>query len=468
MQLTPSVRTLRPAPIGAVYRAVWRWHFYAGLLVLPFLVLLAVTGGLYLFHKEIDAIVHADLLRVPPATGAGVAPSVLVANAEKAVPGTVLTYITPADPGAAAAVGIRTPDGQRRLVYLDPSNGRVKGSIGEKSTVMGIVRQLHSLAFFGVWPPYVIEIVGGWTVVLVMTGLYLWWPRGGRKGGTISVRGTPAKRVFWRDLHAVSGLLAAFFLAFLAITGMPWSSFWGAQTHRLVDEAGIGFPGGAWGDQPVSTLPLGAVAPGVGWTMQDSPVPLSGGHHHGAPAVEGDAAALPPSIGLDEAVAIFDKAGLAPGYAVALPQTPRGVYSGTVYPADLAKERAIHLDRYSGKTLIDVSFANYGWAGKAIEWGVNVHMGQEFGRLNQIVLALACLLVIVMAAGALVMWWKRRPPGALAAPPWPAERRPVIVVTAILLALGLIYPLTGLSMLAMLAIDLFGGHMLAARAASAA
>ena len=32
------------------YLTVWRWHFYAGLLVAPFLTLLAVTGlGMLLF-----------------------------------------------------------------------------------------------------------------------------------------------------------------------------------------------------------------------------------------------------------------------------------------------------------------------------------------------------------------------------------------------------------------------------------
>ena len=32
------------------YLTVWRWHFYAGLLVMPFLTLLAVTGlGMLLF-----------------------------------------------------------------------------------------------------------------------------------------------------------------------------------------------------------------------------------------------------------------------------------------------------------------------------------------------------------------------------------------------------------------------------------
>lgn len=29
-----------------LYRAVWRWHFYAGLLVLPFMITLAITGAL--------------------------------------------------------------------------------------------------------------------------------------------------------------------------------------------------------------------------------------------------------------------------------------------------------------------------------------------------------------------------------------------------------------------------------------
>ena len=40
-----SVVATRPRR-DAVYRAVWRWHFYAGLLCLPFLILLSVTGSL--------------------------------------------------------------------------------------------------------------------------------------------------------------------------------------------------------------------------------------------------------------------------------------------------------------------------------------------------------------------------------------------------------------------------------------
>ena len=33
------IRDPAPAPLSGAFRAVWRWHFYAGLLVLPFLML---------------------------------------------------------------------------------------------------------------------------------------------------------------------------------------------------------------------------------------------------------------------------------------------------------------------------------------------------------------------------------------------------------------------------------------------
>ena len=31
-------------------QTIWRWHFYAGLLVAPFMLILAVTGAIYLFN----------------------------------------------------------------------------------------------------------------------------------------------------------------------------------------------------------------------------------------------------------------------------------------------------------------------------------------------------------------------------------------------------------------------------------
>jgi uncharacterized iron-regulated membrane protein len=36
------------------YRAVWRWHFYAGLFCIPFVAVLAISGAIYLFKAEIE------------------------------------------------------------------------------------------------------------------------------------------------------------------------------------------------------------------------------------------------------------------------------------------------------------------------------------------------------------------------------------------------------------------------------
>ena len=39
---------------AALYRMIWRWHFYAGLLVMPLILVLSVTGSIYLFKPQID------------------------------------------------------------------------------------------------------------------------------------------------------------------------------------------------------------------------------------------------------------------------------------------------------------------------------------------------------------------------------------------------------------------------------
>ncbi|MBD3838367.1 PepSY domain-containing protein, partial [Brevundimonas sp.] len=52
--------TQAPDDLSGAYRAVWRWHFYAGVFVMPVLMLLALTGGLYLFKDEIDGALYRD------------------------------------------------------------------------------------------------------------------------------------------------------------------------------------------------------------------------------------------------------------------------------------------------------------------------------------------------------------------------------------------------------------------------
>jgi uncharacterized iron-regulated membrane protein len=33
---------------------LWRWHFFAGLIISPFLILISITGSIYLFKAELE------------------------------------------------------------------------------------------------------------------------------------------------------------------------------------------------------------------------------------------------------------------------------------------------------------------------------------------------------------------------------------------------------------------------------
>lgn len=433
----------REAGTSALYRAVWRWHFYAGLLVLPFLILIAVTGALYLFKDEINDAFYGDLTIVSPEPGKPIAPSTLVAIALDAHPGTLKAYLPPAGPDRAAQVKIAGDDGVKDVVYLNPYSGAVLGTEWDAgfagSSAMWVVRKLHSLDYVGWWGNRIIEAVAGWAVLLVVTGLYLWWPRG--RGVGVLVPRRTSGRPLWRDLHAVTGIYTAGFILFLAMTGLPWSGVWGKQFYDLSYAVGIGMPDGYWDKYPTSTVLTGDALDRAPWVIENQPLPVSGASE-GVPA------------GLDLIVAKVEELGIHPGYALAMPGGPEGVFTASVYPDDITHERVIHLDQYTGEVLFDMKLADLGALGRAAEWGISVHMGQEFGVLNQVVLLLACIAIVLMAVSAAVMWWKRRPAGSLGAPAMPANWRVPRAIFAVAIVAGVFFPLVGLSLLVVLAIEL--------------
>jgi uncharacterized iron-regulated membrane protein len=433
-----------PAAVAesALYRRVWRWHFYAGLVCLPFLVLLATTGALYLFKDAIESQVYARLRVVTASPAPGLDAQALVAGALAAEPGVAVRFVAPPAPGRSAEVGIRTAEGVV-AVYLDPADGRVLGRLRDDLRLMEIVKRIHSLAIAGPVANHWIEVVAGWAVVLVASGVFLWWPRG-RSGGVYSVREGPAQRVWWRDLHAVTGIAAAAAIVFLAVTGMPWSAFWGEQFGRLTSAWGVGVPKHVWGPTPQSALPPLTGLQAVPWAMGQVPPP----HSKPTPAqhqVQG--------LELNEALRIFEQLGLPAGTPVRLPDGPLGVYSALRFPDDVRDVRVVHLDRYSGAVLADIRHADYGIAGRAIEWGISIHTGRQFGWVNQLVMLAACLAIVALAVSAAVMWWKRRPHGRLAAPPRREGDRAAAGAITVAVLLGLIYPLLGASMLVALVVD---------------
>ncbi len=163
------------------YRAAWRWHFYAGLMVLPFMIVLAVTGAIYLFHNEIDNILYHDLKTVPAASAATLLPAdAIVASALAAHPGIAFNYAPPPCALCSAQVSIKPASGDKLIVFIDPARGAVLGDLPYHGGFSWTVRELHSLKYFGAIASGMIEIAAGWSILLFFSGIYLWWPRQAR------------------------------------------------------------------------------------------------------------------------------------------------------------------------------------------------------------------------------------------------------------------------------------------------
>jgi uncharacterized iron-regulated membrane protein len=100
-----------------------------------------------------------------------------------------------------------------------------------------------------------------------------------------------------------------------------------------------------------------------------------------------------------------------------------------------------------------MGYADYGPLGKALEWGINVHLGQQFGLANQLVLLAACMVIVLLCMSGAMMWWRRRAPGTLGIRPLTRVPGMQKFLPGLLLVGGVLFPLVGASMLAMLLFD---------------
>jgi uncharacterized iron-regulated membrane protein len=458
------------APAVRGYRTLWRWHFYAGLFVMPFLVVLAVTGTLYCFQPQLEPLLYPHRMVVEPRDVARLSEDVLLAKARRALPvGAVATtaHIS-SRPDRSAEFIFRLPDGDKQSIYLNPYDGAVLGTLSVERRFMQVDRMIHRKLLLGKPGELLMELVGCWTLVMIGTGVALWWPRAGTPLRAallprFSLRGRP----LWKSMHAALGIwLAVGALAFV-VTGLPWTGSWGKQFKALATSAGLGSPPGSWGSLALqSRLPGEPVKPGMtqaahashpshapnsdgmddmpGMTMDDMPLPQVPWAVGAVPVPQS------PDIGssswtLGQVVAQMRALDIADDYDIALPASASAVYTVSYFPADPKLERTIYIDQYSGAILKDIRYGDYGAVAKAVSYGTSLHMGRYFGLTNQIICALLSTGLATLAATGCVMWWKRRPARTLGAPARELAITPMRGWKLGLVILGVIFPLMGIT-----------------------
>ncbi len=464
-----SHRMQRVVASEAAYRTLWRWHFYAGLFVMPSLLVLAITGTLYCFQPQLEPLLYPHRLIVKPAATPRLRENALLDGARAAIPAaaTITTVSINPDPTRSMEFVFRSAEGEKQSIYVNPYTGEVLGTLSVEHRFMQVDRMIHRKLLLGKPGELIMELAACWTLVMIGTGIALWWPREPLSIRRMflprfALRGRP----FLKNLHAVMGIwLAAGALAFV-LTGLPWSGSWGKNFKALATQANLGSPAGAWGGSHLhSTIPdrsgnavmtngrsvNGDMEQMPGMVMDDLPLqktPWAVGDTH-VPQSQGGVQlrSAASSLSLERVIAIARSRGVAGSYDVVLPTSPTGVYTVSSFPADPKLERTLHIDQYSGTVLQDIGYEDYGAVSKAVSYGTSLHMGRYFGLANQLLCAAISLGLAGMAVTGCVMWWKRRPKRALGAPPRERNAPPMRGWKSGLIVLGVVFPLMGATML---------------------
>jgi uncharacterized iron-regulated membrane protein len=388
------------------YRAVWRWHFYAGLLCLPFVIVLSLSGCVYLFRPQIEAWTERnyDGLDVQ---GKPQAASQQIAAALAAFPGAAfVSYEIPQSLDSAVRVSVR--EGGRSIrTFVHPETRQVLGWIPEDDRVMRFFFRLHGELLMGDRGSNLVETVACWTIVLLLTGLFLWWPRNRRgMAGLLYPRLRSGQRLFWRDLHAVTGMWITGLALFLLLSGLPWAKFWGDYFRQVRQLTGTAAVRQDWANSSAGKAGRSAVS--------------GGGGHAGHGAAGGGAGVeeskLPPAEVLDAMVATVRQLKFEPPVLLAAPGGRARNWTGKSETQNRPLRATVDLDEETGAIVKREDFADRHWIDRAVGYGIAAHDGQWFGWMNVMLGLVTALGLVLLSVSAAVMWWRRRDPGVLGAP----------------------------------------------------
>ncbi|KIL51008.1 PepSY-associated TM helix domain-containing protein [Jeotgalibacillus campisalis] len=427
------------------YQAVWRWHFYAGLFAAPFLLILAFSGGVYLFKPQIEGMLYQEQFEVNEMGSQVLAPASITAAVQESYPDAAIsTYKVYEEADRTVEVGVMD-GGIAKSVYVNPYNGDVQGELITSEKFTELFKKLHSeLIVGGTFANRLVELAACWTILLLLTGLYLWWPRKLKSiWGVVLPRFNARGRTFWRDLHAVPAFWFSIMIVILIATGLPWSGIMGEQINKLATSTNSGYPAFAhsFGEKPASPVRAEEVAEDVPWASQNDVVPVSavGGYQ---------------TISIDDASMIASMENVAKPYTISMPMGEEGVYTIATSHSVPWDNATLHLDQYSGGILSDVRFADYGLMAQGITAGIALHEGRLFGWLNQALGLVTCLAIIGIVISSFVMWRKRKPDG-LGAPKKPISKKASRTIFILMIAGGILMPLVGVSIIAVLLVDFF-------------
>ncbi|MDO6517767.1 PepSY-associated TM helix domain-containing protein [Zobellia uliginosa] len=388
---------------------LWRWHFIAGLISLPFIVVLSITGGIYLFKDKYEKPIQEPITTVE-AIGTPISYQKQWELANARMEKKPNAMVVPMNPDQATEF-VSGRFSHKTSLFVDPYRAKVSGTVKANEGLMYKVRKLHGELLMGSFGTKVVELVASWLVVLILTGVYVFWPtrNQGLKAFFIP-RVKEGKRIFFRDVHAISGFWISGLLLLVLAGAFPWTDVVGSNFKWVQDVTQTGYPN-TW--------------MGIGLKSETGTKKVS----------------------LDDMVETAKALELPGTVSIGFPKSETGVYSiSNTYYSDLEKQVKYHYDQFSGEPVLKQTWADVGVLMRGRMWVMAFHQGQ-FGAWNWYLMLLVALLLAVMGISALVSYSLRKRKGHWGIPKVSKNFNAGYGVVIALIFMGVLFPLFGLSLL---------------------
>ncbi|WP_346425971.1 PepSY-associated TM helix domain-containing protein [Williamsia sp. 1135] len=452
-----------------------RLHFYAGLFIAPFLIVAAISGGLYAIAPTAEQWVYRDVLHTD-STGPAAPLAEQAQVAQSVVPDLQPDAVRPAvEAGQTTRVLFADPSlgpSMRTAVFIDPVTATSRGTeiaYGSSGSLpmRTWISQLHRNLHLGEPGRIYSELAASWLWVIALGGLVLWIVRyrsRQRNTGSAPLLGidrTTTGRNRTLNWHGAVGTWIVVGLVFLSATGLTWSRFAGENITELRQS-------------------LSWTTPALDSSLDPAAAPADSGHHDhsggGHETVSADQRIVSRNVtDVGQVLSTARAAGVTGAVEMTIPSdAATAMVVSQVRTAWQLETNSVAIDPGSGTIVGESKFSEWPLAAKLSSWGIALHMGLLFGLANQLVLLAVAIGLVSVCVRGYLMWWKRRPTRhregvALARPPRRGALRkthPAIAVAIVAAAVlvGWFIPLLGISLLTFILVDIAIGRYHDARA----
>ncbi|TDX01586.1 PepSY-associated TM helix domain-containing protein [Dinghuibacter silviterrae] len=397
---------------------IGRIHLWLGLASGLVVLLVSLTGCLFVFQQEVSDGWYKDRFFVTPSTTA-LPLSTLLTHARAALGTPVNNVTTYADPARAWEFMSykENPDALTyfgtlvyyRSVFIDPHTGRITGSRDYKHDFFFLVKYLHWSLLLNT--RYGQPIVGWSTivfVVLLLTGLVLWWPkrwtRAARRQSFSIKWGARFKRLNY-DLHNVLGFYVLLLALVMALTGLVFAFGW---MSRWV---------GAIGREHVVAAPRAQAVAAAG-------TPVHAAQTTAAIVDPGATMTLNSNAAPDPLDAAFARAKTLLPDARRIGLTPPGDRDSTIAINGYRGCRTYYdrddllFDRRTGRLLKRINFIERTVGDKLLNMNYDIHVGAIGGLVGKLLAFIISLVCASLPVTGFLVWWgkKRKRPRATSPP----------------------------------------------------